>query len=127
MGIIIVPFILIAILMFMVSMAITIIGFAKKQIKISTFLFGLPLTGLISGTVIFYRFQESSVNNYAILSFPFFMIYIPFFVGILLKIISVIISTKIFIDQIIFSSIIFSAILLSIYFYNYPTLHLRPI
>jgi hypothetical protein len=119
MGIIILPFILIAIIIAIISIVFTIIAAAKKQVEIQTLFFGLLIAGAILGTIVFIYSQQS--NAYALgpfFIFPFFMIYVPFFVGILFKIINATQKKEIGADKVLFSSVIFSTILFFL-FYSY--------
>jgi hypothetical protein len=89
MGIIIIPFLFITLIAFIVSIIFLYKPLVKKEIKSKNFLLGISIT-IVIYTLIFLNYK-SSLSAYALgtfFMFPFFMILIPFILGMILKIIN---------------------------------------
>lgn len=112
MGIILAPFLLIAIFFVVISIILTIAAASKKQLGIKDAGFGLLISaGILGALVAGYRFRESVWALEPYFVFPFFMVYIPFFIGMLLKIIGLSARKPNGFSSVMLASVVFSSIL----------------
>ncbi|MFD2891375.1 hypothetical protein ACFS5J_05035 [Flavobacterium chuncheonense] len=119
MGIIIVPFLFITLIAFIVAIIFLYKPLVKKEIKPKNFLLGTSITIAIYA-MIFLNYK-SSENAYALgtfFMFPFFMILIPFVLGMILKIINQPITQAIS-NSILISVIVSGVFMVVLYKYTF--------
>lgn len=114
MGIIILPFILIALIAFIISVVILFKSLLKKELNPKNFLIG-TITSISIYFLIFmdYKTSESSYALGTYFMFPFFLILIPFTGGIILKIINK--PKTIEISNSLFTSVILSGLFMVLF------------
>lgn len=87
MGIIILPFLLIAIIVFITSIIMIISSLTKKELILKDFYQGFLITvGIYLLIFIVYRLSDEAYALGPVFIFPFFMILIPFFISLILRI-----------------------------------------
>lgn len=116
MGIIIFPFLLSALIIFVICIIKVIKGLINKEIDVKQVAFGLLLSLLIyAGIFIDYLLSESAYAFGPLFYFPFAMVYIPLFVAVGLKAAG---RKMLVARRVLYCSIVLSGLFIMI-FYNY--------
>lgn len=117
MGIIILPFLLVAIIAFITSLVMIISSLTKKDLILKDLYIGLIITlCLYLGIFSLYALSNEAYALGPVFIFPFFMILVPFFLSLALRIVNTSKSYRISYSLLI--SIISSGILIVV-FYKY--------
>lgn len=114
MGFILFPYLLIAIIVFIVTLVLVIKSIINKKLVFNDFIYGIITTFSIYLLLFFnYKMSDEAYPLGAMFMFPFFMILLPFFVSIILKIKNK--PTTVKIANILVISIVLSGILMVIF------------